>query len=82
MAALTMTTAGGNVIMAIQFYHNTSRLQRRHFELIAEIIRKELHGDCREKTAYAFAYILPATNGRFNPQRFLIACEVKAFQDR
>lgn len=54
-------------------------LQRRQFELIAEIIRKELDGECREKAAYAFAYILPTTNGRFNPQRFLRACEVKAF---
>jgi len=59
--------------------YQTISLQRRHFELIAEIIRKELAGDCREKTAYAFAYILPATNGRFNSQRFLRACEVKAF---
>jgi len=65
--------------MATQVYHNTSRLQRRHFELIAEIIRKELEGECREKTAYAFAHILPTTNGKFNPQRFLRACEVKAF---
>jgi len=62
--------------MATKTYH----MQRRHFELIAEIIRKELHGDCREKAAYAFAYILPTTNGRFNSQRFLKACEVRAFQ--
>jgi len=62
-------------VMANRSYH----LERRHFELIAEIIRKELHGHCREKTAYAFAYILPTTNGRFDPQRFLKACEVKAF---
>jgi len=61
--------------MATQVYH----MQRRHFELIAEIIRKELEGECREKTAYAFAHILPTTNGKFNPQRFLRACEVKAF---
>ena len=54
-------------------------LQRRHFELIAEIIRKELDGECREKAAYAFAYILPTTNGKFNSQRFLEACQVKAF---
>jgi len=60
--------------------NRTISLQRRHFELVAEIIRKELEGDCREKVAYAFAYILPTTNGRFNPQRFLRACEVKAFQ--
>ena len=65
--------------MATQVYHNTSRLQRRHFELIAEIIRKELQGECREKAAYAFAYVLPTTNGKFNSQRFLRACEVKAF---
>jgi len=51
-------------------------MQRRHFELIAEIIRKELEGEYREKAAYAFAYILPTTNSRFNSQRFLRACEV------
>ena len=61
--------------MATPSYH----MERRHFELIAEIIRKELQGECREKAAYAFAYILPTTNGRFNSQRFLEACEVKAF---
>ena len=60
--------------MATKSYH----MQRRHFELIAEIIRKELDGECREKAAYAFAYILPTT--KFNPQRFLRACEVRAFQ--
>jgi hypothetical protein len=60
--------------MANQVYH----MERRHFELIAEIIRKELEGECREKAAYAFAHILPSTNGQFNPQRFLRACEVKA----
>ena len=54
-------------------------LQRRHFELIAEIIREELEGECRDKTAKAFALILPTTNSRFNPQRFLKACEVTAF---
>ena len=64
--------------MATQAYH----MQRRHFELIEEIIRKELEGECREKAAYAFGYILPTTNGRFNPQRFLTACEVKAFAGR
>jgi hypothetical protein len=30
-------------------------MQRRHFELIAEIIAKELDGEFREKAAYAFA---------------------------
>jgi hypothetical protein len=54
-------------------------MQRRHFELIAEIIAKELDGEHREKAAYAFAYILPTTNGRFNSQRFLEACKVNAF---
>ena len=81
--ATTLTRPNHNIregdVMATQAYHNTSRMQRRHFELIAEIIRKELHGEYREKAAYAFAYILPTTNGRFNPQRFLRACEVKAF---
>jgi hypothetical protein len=54
-------------------------MQRRHFKLIAEIIDKELDGECREKAAYAFAYILPTTNGNFDSQRFLEACKVKAF---
>jgi hypothetical protein len=62
--------------MAAQSY----QMQRRHFELIAEIIRKELEGECREKTAHAFAHILPTTNGRFNSQRFLRACEVNGRQ--
>ena len=37
-------------------------MQRRHFELIAEVIAKELEGEYREKAAYAFAYTLPTTN--------------------
>jgi hypothetical protein len=41
-------------------------MQRRHFELIAEIIAKELEGEYREKAAYAFAYILP-TSGELIP---------------
>jgi hypothetical protein len=60
--------------------HPSARgMQRRHFKLIAEIIAKELHGEHREKAAYAFAYILPITNANFNSQRFLEACKVKAF---
>jgi hypothetical protein len=54
-------------------------MQRRHFELIAEIIAKELDGEYREKAAYAFAYVLPITNGNFDSQRFLKACQVNAF---
>jgi hypothetical protein len=54
-------------------------MQRRHFELIAEIIGKELEGEHREKAAYAFAYILPMTNQNFDSQRFLQACKVNAF---
>ena len=60
-------------VMATQVYQPCI-MQRRHFELIAEIIRKELDGECRESVAYAFAYILPTTNSRFNSQRFLEAC--------
>jgi hypothetical protein len=56
-------------------------MQRRHFELIAEIISKELDGEYREKAAYAFAYILPITNANFDAQRFLEACKVSAFTD-
>jgi hypothetical protein len=62
--------------------HTSARgMQRRHFELIAEIISKELHGEYREKAAYAFAYILPITNANFDSQRFLKACKVNAFTD-
>ena len=46
-------------------------MQRRHFELIAEIIARELEGEHREKAAYAFAYVLPITNRNFDSQRFL-----------
>ena len=56
-------------------------MQRRHFELIAEIIAKELEGEYREKAAYAFAYILPTTNANFDAQRFLKACKVNAFAE-
>ena len=56
-------------------------MQRRHFELIAEVIAKELHGEHREKAAYAFAYVLPMTNRRFDSQGFLEACKVNAFTE-
>jgi hypothetical protein len=56
-------------------------IQRRHFELIAEIIAKELEGEHGEKGAYGFAYILPITNGNFDSQRFLKACKVSAFTE-
>jgi hypothetical protein len=70
--------------MATPFYprrapYTNGGMQRRHFELIAEIIAKELDGEHREKAAYAFAYILPMTNANFDSQRFLMACKVKAF---
>ena len=62
--------------------HTSARgMQRRHFELIAEIISKELNGEYREKAAYAFAYILPITNANFDSQRFLKACKVSAFTE-
>jgi hypothetical protein len=56
-------------------------MQRRHFELIAEIIAKELDGEYREKAAYAFAYIIPMTNRNFDSQRFFRACMVTAFTE-
>jgi hypothetical protein len=59
--------------------HRSVGMQRRHFELIAEIIAKELDGEHREKAAYAFAYILPMTNANFDSQKFLKACKVKAW---
>jgi hypothetical protein len=59
----------------------TPEMQRRHFELIAEIIAKELHGEYREKAAYAFAYTLLTTSVNFENQRFLKACKVNAFTE-
>jgi hypothetical protein len=59
----------------------SSRMERRHFELIAETIAKELDREYREKAAYAFAYILPVTNANFNSQKFLKACKVKAYAE-
>jgi hypothetical protein len=56
----------------------TAGMQRRHFELIAEII-SELDAEHREKAALAFAYVLPKTNQNFDSQRFLKACKVSAF---
>jgi hypothetical protein len=56
-------------------------MERRLFQLIAEIISKELDGEYREKAAYAFAYILPITNANFDSQRFLKACKVNAFAE-
>jgi hypothetical protein len=64
-----------------QAFRTNGSMQRRHFELIAEIIGKELEGEFREKAAYAFAYILPMTNANFDSQRFLKACKVNAFTD-
>lgn len=58
---------------------NNVKMQRAQFNLIAEIIAKELEGECREKAAYAFAHVLPCTNSAFDPARFLAACKVKAF---
>jgi hypothetical protein len=62
-----------------QTFRTNGSMQRRHFKLIAEIIAKELDGEHREKAAYAFAYILPITNGNFDSQRFLRACKVNAW---
>ena len=58
-----------------QTCRQTAGMQRRHFELIAEII-SELDGEHREKAAYALVYVLPMTNGNFDSQRFLRACKV------
>jgi hypothetical protein len=76
-----MTEATKTLPHPQQRAHPSGRMQRRHFELIAEIIAKELDGEHREKAAYAFAYILPITNGNFDSQRFLKACKVNAFAD-
>lgn len=58
------------------------KMERRHFEVIAEIIAKELEGEHREKAAYAFAHVLKGTNADFKPERFLKAAKVKAFETR
>jgi hypothetical protein len=63
-----------------QTCRQTAGMQRRHFELIAEII-SELEGEHREKAAFAFAYILPMTNQNFDSQRFFKACKVSAFTE-
>jgi hypothetical protein len=80
--AVLTTSNSKELLMATQAYHKrptNGHMQRRHFELIAEIIAKELEGEHREKAAYAFSHILPMTNANFDPQRFLKACKVKAF---
>ncbi len=57
-------------------------MQRRHFELIAEIINSipaydtESGEDARELAAIKFASALRATNPSFNRDRFLRACGV------
>jgi hypothetical protein len=76
-----MTEATKTLSHPQQRAHPSVGMQRRHFELIAEVISKELDGEYREKAAYAFAYILPMTNGNFDSQRFLKACKVSAFAD-
>ena len=73
-----------NTLAQQQTCRNRTRaagMQRRHFELIAEIIAKELDGEHREKAAYAFAYVLPTTNANFDTQRFLKACKANAFTE-
>ena len=57
-----------NTLPHPQTCRQTARMQRRHFELIAEVV-SELDGEHREKAAYAFAYIVPMTNGNFDSQR-------------
>ena len=47
-----------NTLAHKQTFRTNGSMQRRHFELIAEIISKELDGEHREKAAYAFAYIV------------------------
>lgn len=63
--------------MANRAYRNGVRMQRRHFELIAEVIAKELDGEVHRLCAQAFAQDLKATNAQFNRERFLRACGVE-----
>jgi hypothetical protein len=59
---------------------NGVHLQRRHFELIAEIIAKELEGEAKEQVAKAFANQLKRTNAQFKRDRFIAACHVEVEQ--
>lgn len=57
-------------------------MQRRHFELIAEVVRESLAhrelGPCEAETlAQRFCATLRATNPNFNEARFLRACGVE-----
>jgi hypothetical protein len=53
-------------------------MSKKDFELIAKTIRElRFEGDdaARPFIAKAFAYALSNTNGRFDYQRFIAACE-------
>jgi hypothetical protein len=66
--------------MATRAYRNGVHMQRRHFELIADIIAKELDGEVRRQAAKAFADCLRSTNSQFKRERFLHACSVSEEQ--
>jgi hypothetical protein len=50
-------------------------VQKRHFELIAEVLRNLAHvdSDCAQQIRTAFADMLQRTNPRFDRDRFLSA---------
>ncbi len=52
-------------------------MQRRHYELIAEIIRDYGYPLDQKRCAEHFARHLVRTNSRFNRARFLRACGVE-----
>ena len=85
--AVLTTTISKELLMATntlaqqQTVRSNGSMQRRHFELIAEIIAKKLDEEFREKAEYAFAYILPMTNANVDSQGFLRACKVSAFTE-
>ena len=57
-------------------------MEKRHFELIAEVCRTKLYGDLtkaqRDTVAGHFADALATQNPRFDRRRFLKACGVAA----
>jgi hypothetical protein len=51
-------------------------MTRKHFVMIAEIVREILDDGERYVTAHAFALRLGAESPRFDRERFLTACGV------
>ena len=56
-----------------------SIFQQRHYEAIAEMIRKYGHSEFRENLADVFCRELQQENPRFKPERFLAACRSRRY---